>query len=467
VATASIAVSVKARTRDFNRKLKQSGRNVETFGARVRRLARGIAKFGTAITAVAAGGMAIFIKQSFSTLDALAKTSDRLGITADKLRGFERAAELSGSTIEVFRKGIQNMSKNIAEAASGTGEAKDTLAALRLDAAKLVRLKPDEVFLRISKAIKGMPSQIQKIGAMSDIFGMRGISLLNMIELGDKRLRAMLETSVRLSGSFSRLDLSAIERANDAIADMRRAFRGIIDTLAVQFADPLTAIAEKLTDWLVGVRRALFDSLPGIGNFIKRVIDLFDSGLRAIARVGFKLAADLSEAFAHLPGDAGIAFAKIHRRIVEASGIARPAHLGGRPLAGESIAAAVSEAVEAVQWDLGMSAIKGWVSAMRHEFKFFETLFRNPMEFFAEPLRRFGQALDQGMTKGATTISLAVASPNVARRSGEFMQVSPTRFHIPGVTDARREQTVRDTQTHRRLDELIRLYRVPGVGVAG
>ena len=152
-------------------------------------MATGCARRGLGLAAVAAGGMALFIKQSFASLDALAKFSDRLGITANAMRGLERGAELSGVSIQLLRKAMTLMVKNVSEAATGIGEATDALKFLRLDAAKLVQLRPDDILLRIADASSKVANRVKKIGAVADIIGTRATALINFLDLRAPKIR--------------------------------------------------------------------------------------------------------------------------------------------------------------------------------------------------------------------------------------------------------------------------------------
>ncbi|NIO43792.1 MAG: hypothetical protein GTO41_28720, partial [Burkholderiales bacterium] len=197
---ASLGVSLVARTAQWRKAIKGMQTSLRAFGDSVRRVARKVAMFGTALTALATGAVALMVKRSFEMLDALGKTADRIGISVNALRGLERAAERTGADVEMLRKGLTMMMRNVADAAQGIGEAKQALELLRLDAKKLMTLKPDEMFLRIAGALEKVRTRTAKIGIMADIFGMRAVKLLNLADQGEERIRGMLKTAERLYG---------------------------------------------------------------------------------------------------------------------------------------------------------------------------------------------------------------------------------------------------------------------------
>ncbi len=318
-AVASLAVSVVARTDKFRKGMKRAARILQKFGNSVRAMALKVAKFGSVLAGVAVGGLALFIKQSFASLDVLAKTSDKLGIQIDQLRGLERAAELTGGSIEQFRKSIIMMSKNISEAALGTGEALEAFEMLGITAEDLLGLSPDKALIKILRELDKVPGSIRRIGIAADIFGARsGTALLNLAALGPA-LESTIAQATRLFGKFSRIELNAVERANDALGDTFRSLRGSADRLAVTIAPMVERIAFLLTDSFVGFRRRLnSDILPALRKFFVQAAnfaELFFLTLKVqIADIKIETLTTIAEVLAALRRDP-IGILKVRERV--------------------------------------------------------------------------------------------------------------------------------------------------------
>ena len=58
------------------------------------------------------------------------QTADKLGVGVEELQRMRYAADLSGISTQTFDMALQRFTRRAAEAAAGTGEAKDALAAL-------------------------------------------------------------------------------------------------------------------------------------------------------------------------------------------------------------------------------------------------------------------------------------------------------------------------------------------------
>lgn len=244
--------------------MKRAGQIVRSFAKMVRAAARRVLRFGAALTGVAVGALVLFTRQSFKSLDALAKMGSRLGIASDELRALGRAAELSGSSLETIDKSIGLMAKNVGDAADGLGEARLAIAELGLDAQKLIKMEPGDVFLEFADAISKVPTQLKRLQLSRLVFGRGGGQLLNLLQQGKESIRGMVDESKRLSGTFSRLDLSGVESANDAFADMLRSLRSIFDVIATRTAGTLERVSKLLTDKVVQLRGVLIDNFEDI-----------------------------------------------------------------------------------------------------------------------------------------------------------------------------------------------------------
>jgi hypothetical protein len=102
--------------------LKGLGRQAELLRAGVRTL--GVALAG--VTTV--GGLAALVDRSISAADAIGKTADKIGVGVEALQELRFAAKASGFEQQTLDMALQRFTRRAAEAAPGTGEAKDALA---------------------------------------------------------------------------------------------------------------------------------------------------------------------------------------------------------------------------------------------------------------------------------------------------------------------------------------------------
>ena len=246
----SITVSIRANTQKFVRGVKRAQRGLQGLSKTVSNVGMKIAKMATIMGTVAAGALGLFVKQSYGTIDSLAKTADKLGVTTEALGGFHHAAGLAGVQLRTFNMGLQRMIRRVAEASIGTGEAKAALLELRLDAQKLAQLSPDKQFLAVARAMQEVGSQNQRIRLAMRLFDSEGVALVNILNKGEKAIRAAMQEAVAFGTAISRVDAAKIEAANDALRRSRAATQGLINQIAVRLAPWVEAIATGMSNWL-------------------------------------------------------------------------------------------------------------------------------------------------------------------------------------------------------------------------
>src|SRR5919106_1313542 len=102
--------------------LKGLGRQAELLRTGIRTLG------GALIGAATVGGLGALIDRSISAADAIGKTADKIGVGVEALQELRFAAKASGVEQHTLDMALQRFTRRAAEAAQGTGEAKDALA---------------------------------------------------------------------------------------------------------------------------------------------------------------------------------------------------------------------------------------------------------------------------------------------------------------------------------------------------
>ena len=146
----------------------------------------------TAFVGVAgAAGIGLLIKRSLDATDALAKTATRIGTTTEALSRLHFAADISGVSTETLNMAMQRFTRRTAEAARGTGEAKDAIRELGLNANNLLQLDLDEQMIKLADAFGDVESDADKVRLAMKLFDSEGVALVQTLSAGSAGLRAM------------------------------------------------------------------------------------------------------------------------------------------------------------------------------------------------------------------------------------------------------------------------------------
>lgn len=239
------------------------------------RVAGNFAKMGgTAALAAGAAGAA-FVKMRMAAVDNLAKTADKLGVTTEALAGFRHAAELSGMSSQQFDKSLQNMGVQIANAAKGTGLAVRALDDLGLNATALSELPLDQQMFEVAKAMEGVESQSEKTRIAYELFGARGVGVLNMMKGGADGMMSMAKEAETLGIAISRVDAAQIEAANDSVTRAKSVFEGFGNQIATSLSPLISELATNFYQSALDMNEA--------GNVGERVTDFLVTGFGHVA----------------------------------------------------------------------------------------------------------------------------------------------------------------------------------------
>lgn len=246
---------------------------------------------------VGVGGFGALIKSSLDSVDALAKTSDRLGITTEALAGLQHAANQTGVSNESLNMGLQRMTRRLGQvAATGKGEAKVALDQLGISIDQLKGRRPEQQFALIAEKLKEVEDQGQKVFITQKLFDSEGVKLLNTLNLGASGLQSMMKDAEQLGLAISRVDAAKIEAANDSLDRVQKQFKGVSNLLTVEVSPFIAAFGDEFVE----AANKSVDSQEAIASALKttsKVVGVLGDGVRGV-QVLFQGATVLANGFA-------------------------------------------------------------------------------------------------------------------------------------------------------------------------
>jgi len=236
-----------------------------------------------AVAALAGGaGFGLLVKNALATVDSLAKASSKLGITTEALAGFRLAAELSGVASNTADMALQRFTRRLSEAANDTGEAKDALRELNLDAQALQKIPLDQQMLIVADAFQKVESQSDRVRLAFKLFDSEGVGLINTLEGGSAALIRTQEEAQRLGLAIDGTRARAVERFNDSILMLRSSVQGAFIQAMGEAAPQLTKISQQIQGVLVPAVKGLIsgfswflDNLEAITKLVRFFVIAF------------------------------------------------------------------------------------------------------------------------------------------------------------------------------------------------
>ncbi len=203
--------------------------------------------------AFSVGAMAAMVTSSIDAADALSKLSQRTGETVENLARLQYAGSLADVSNEALATSLKKLSKNMAEAASGTGEAADAFRAIGVsvvDSAGKLRSSGD-VLNDVADRFAGYEDSAAKAALAQAIFGRSGADLIPLLNAGSQGLKEMGNEASRLGVVISTETAQAAERFNDQMTRVNAA----LGSIAKQTAAELLPVLNELADSLVEIAR--------------------------------------------------------------------------------------------------------------------------------------------------------------------------------------------------------------------
>lgn len=274
---ANLSVQLTAKTGRFTSGMRSARAPVTKFANTVAHAHRRVALFAGGLFALGAGaGFSVLIKRSFETIDALAKTADKLGVNTEALGGFRFAAKKAGIEANTLDMALQRMTRRVSEAAYGTGEAQGAIKELGLDARELAGIDLEQQLYMVADAMQSIPNPADRVRLAFKMFDSEGVAMVNMLQDGVSGLMEMQRAFQDTGAAVDRVEAAKIEEANNAIISMRASLESVANITAIELAPYITVATERITEFMeqarsgapqiVKVFRAIETGASALGN---------------------------------------------------------------------------------------------------------------------------------------------------------------------------------------------------------
>lgn len=253
----------------------------------IKAVAGSVLNLKTALIGVAGvAGFGLVIKSSMATTDALGKTARKIGVTTEALAKMRYAASLTGVSTETMDMALQRFTRRAAEAARGTGEAKDALRELNIDANSLIKMPLEQQMGELADAFETLGSDADRVRVAMKLFDSEGVALVNTLGVGKDALALMAQEADELGLALSGTAVKGVEDANDAFSKLGFLFKGVRDQTVAALAPALEKLANFLTTTF---KNAITDANGSVADFAHKlalnIIEAFESVTKGLLSV--------------------------------------------------------------------------------------------------------------------------------------------------------------------------------------
>ncbi len=247
---------------------------------------------GILIAGRVAKGIAGIVTETAKLADEVEKVADKLGVGTSALQEFRFAAQLTGVAQRTADLALQRFTRRAAEAAKGTGEAKDALKELG------VRLRDSNGRLRstsdllgdAAEGLKNAKTQGDRLRLSFKLFDSEGAALVNTLKGGRDEFNRMAEEARSLGGIFDEDLIRASVEFTDQQTKMRLALQGVKNIIAKELLPFMVRATNRVIKWVTANR-----------NLIRSNVVRFIRRMAISVRRLFRFMARLFDAFNELP----------------------------------------------------------------------------------------------------------------------------------------------------------------------
>jgi hypothetical protein len=184
------------------------------------------------------------IKGAVESMEQLALSAQKVGVSAKDLQQLNVAANLTGTNAESLNKALVILSKNMADLSGKAGPATKYLRDLGIEAGTPV----SEAFAKLSAQFEKMPDGAQKTALAVQEFGKAGAQLIPMLNEAGPLLAEIAKQFGELGIALTDQDVKAAKDFADEMKLMSAAIAGVTEKIVAGMAPALTAIAASLID---------------------------------------------------------------------------------------------------------------------------------------------------------------------------------------------------------------------------
>lgn len=220
----------------------------ESIGA-MNRISTGAAKVVTALGAI--GAVEVFRRMTMQGLefaDSQAKLARRLDSTIDSVRAVQLAAGRAGLELEAASDIMDRFNRVTGEAVSGNEAAAEGFARLNINIQDFAKMQADERIALVADRVAELGLSGSETASIMKDFGIKNQEAMEILRGGGEVIRRARQEVDEFGLSLSEVDAAMIERANDAMEDMKLVVESLSTKFAVALSPVLVTIAENFNE---------------------------------------------------------------------------------------------------------------------------------------------------------------------------------------------------------------------------
>lgn len=301
--------SMKNQLGKTNDELDKSGKKSEETGSKFEKLksvtsglgsalsaaVKGIAAVGT-VAAGAASAVGAMVKTAAYNADDINTMAKQYSMSVEDIQKFQYATEQIDVPLETLTGSMQKLTKNMATASKGTGDAYEAFKALGVEITNQDGTLRDrnEVFNEAINALANIENETQRDAYAMQIFGKSAADLNPLILGGADALKTLGDQAESAGLILEQDQLDTLNLLSDAIDTFKATIAGAGNLISTEFAAPMADALNQITAYIQELTAAFAEGgFPALadkaGEVLTDILATFDEYLPKVVEFGTEI----------------------------------------------------------------------------------------------------------------------------------------------------------------------------------
>lgn len=229
-----IFLDLKLNKQPFEKGLNETKATASLAGRKI-----GLAIAGAIAGAVGAVGFSALVSSTAKLGDAIDKTSQKMGMSAQAYQEWDFIMQRCGTSMDSMTMAMKTL-------ASSAITSKDALAELGISQEEVASLSQEQLFARTISALQNVEDTTRRTYLAGQLLGRGATELGAVLNMSASETDQLRQRVYELGGVMSQEAVTASAQYTDAMLDLKMAFRGISDTVAVSVLPIITSAINKV-----------------------------------------------------------------------------------------------------------------------------------------------------------------------------------------------------------------------------
>ncbi|MBR0193347.1 MAG: hypothetical protein IJQ31_14905 [Thermoguttaceae bacterium] len=191
------------------------------------------------------------LKQAMTTFmefgDALAKTSQRVGIGVESLGALKFAAEQCGANFDILTDGIKKFQNQLGAASMGDTSAIEKLGKAGIDAGSFAGLSEEDQLMKLADHIAAIGDKATQTRVAMELFGKSGFKLLPFFQEGAAGIKKLMAEGKDIGAVLGEEGVASAVEMTDAMNRLKTSASAISNVFIANLAPSISSVLDYLT----------------------------------------------------------------------------------------------------------------------------------------------------------------------------------------------------------------------------